>query len=159
MYTLQGKTRPTRHTLSTLGPRMTLDQMYLMWSTYSNLSQNHQQRWTDTTALEKKCSRLHLLARLSGSRDPPQFLSQPSHWSSRLKTSICWWQATRLTGSISPSCDRYVQYLLAGVNPSVLNRHSRGLQPWRCWLATSHSPTFPTDGLHFSPKGPVRSPV
>jgi hypothetical protein len=159
MYTLQEKTRSTRHTLSTFGPRMALDQTYLMWSTYSNLSQNHQQRWTDTTAPKKKCSWLHLLARLSGSRDPPQFLSQPSHWSSRFKPSICWWQAIRLTGSISPACDRYVQYLLAGANPSVLNRHSRGLQPWRCRLATSHSPTFPTDGLHFSPKGPVRSPV
>jgi hypothetical protein len=31
------------------------------------------------TALEKKCSKLHLSARLSGPRDPPQFLSQYNH--------------------------------------------------------------------------------
>jgi hypothetical protein len=48
--------------------------------------------------------------------------------------------------SITPACDRYVQYLLAGANPSVLTRHQRGLQPWRCQLATSHYSTFPTDG-------------
>jgi hypothetical protein len=55
-------------------------------------------------------------------------------------------QATRFTWPISPACDQYVQYLLAGANPSILNWHRRGLQPWRCRLATSHSPTFPTDG-------------
>jgi hypothetical protein len=55
-------------------------------------------------------------------------------------------QATRLTRCISPACDQYVQYLLTGPNPSVLNWHRRGLQPWRCRLATSHSLTFLTDG-------------
>jgi hypothetical protein len=38
MYTLQGKIRPTCHTLSTLGPHMSLDHTYLTWSTHSNLS-------------------------------------------------------------------------------------------------------------------------
>jgi hypothetical protein len=65
----------------------------------------------------------------------------------------------QFTGPITPACDRYVQYLLAGANPSVLNQHRQGLQPWRCRLSTYHSPTFPTDGLHFPPKGPARSPV
>jgi hypothetical protein len=54
-------------------------------------------------------------------------------------------QLHQLTGHITPVCDRYVQYLLAGANSSVLNRHMRRLQPWRCWLTTYHSPTFPTD--------------
>jgi hypothetical protein len=64
----------------------------------------------------------------------------------------------RLLGLPDPlACDRYIQYLLTGVNPSVLNRHKRGLLPLRCRLSTYHSPTFPTDGLHFLPKGPVRS--
>jgi hypothetical protein len=49
--------------------------------------------------------------------------------------------------------------ILARANPSVLNRHKRGLQPWRCRLSTSHSPTFPTDGLQFSPKGTTQSQV
>jgi hypothetical protein len=68
-------------------------------------------------------------------------------------------QLHQLTRHISPACARYVQYLLAGANPSVLNWHRRELQPWRCRLATYHSTTFPTSCLHFPPKGPVRSPV
>jgi hypothetical protein len=68
-------------------------------------------------------------------------------------------QLLQLTGPISPACDRYVQYFLAGVNPSVLNQHRRGLQSWRCRLVTYHSPTFPTSCLYFPPKGPAQSPV
>jgi hypothetical protein len=107
---------------------------------------SHPRCWADTTAPEKKFSWLHLSARLSGPWDPPQFLFQHSHWSSRLKPNIYWWQAIRLIGPISLASDRYVQYLLVGANPSVLNWHNQGLQPWRCWLTTSHSPTFPTNG-------------
>jgi hypothetical protein len=55
--------------------------------------------------------------------------------------------------------DRYVQWLLVRANPLFLNRHRRELQPWRCQLSTYHSPTFPTSGLHFPPKGLVRSQV
>jgi hypothetical protein len=36
-------------------------------------------------------------------------------------------QLHQLTGPISPACDRYVQYLLAGANRTVLNRPRRGL--------------------------------
>jgi hypothetical protein len=49
------------------------------------------------------------------------------------------------TRPITLACDRYIQYLLAEANPSVLNRHRWGLQPWRCWLSTQYSSTFPTD--------------
>jgi hypothetical protein len=45
-----------------------------------------------------------------------QFLSQANQWSSRLKPSFCRWQATRLTGPISPACNQYVQYLLTEAN-------------------------------------------
>jgi hypothetical protein len=38
-------------------------------------------------------------------------------------------QLHQLTGPITLACDRYVQYFLAVANPSVLNRHRRGLQP------------------------------
>jgi hypothetical protein len=41
-------------------------------------------------APKKKCSRLHLSARLSGPHYLPQFLSQHNHWSSPLKPNICW---------------------------------------------------------------------
>jgi hypothetical protein len=88
-----------------------------------------------------------------------QLLSHNSQWSSRDKSSFCWQPTTRLIGRISPACDRYVQYLLAGANPSILNRHRRGLQPWRCRLATYHYPTFPTSCLPFPPMGPTRSSV
>jgi hypothetical protein len=83
-----------------------------------------------------------------------QFLSQANQWSSKLKLSVCLWRATRLVGPMSPACDRYIQYLLAGANPSVLNQHRRGLYSWWCRLFTYHSPTFPNDGLPFPPKGP-----
>jgi hypothetical protein len=77
---------------------------------------------------------------------PVSLLIQPmKQWR---KTNICRQQATRLTRPISPACDRYVQYLLAGANPSVLNWHRWGLQPWRYRFFTYHSPTFPTDRLH-----------
>jgi hypothetical protein len=52
-------------------------------------------------------------------------------------------QLHQLTGSISVACDRYVQYLPAGANPSALNQHRRGLQPWRCQLATYPLPDLP----------------
>jgi hypothetical protein len=83
---------------------------------------------------------------------PISLLSQPlKQWG---KGTHLLMAATRLTGLISPACNRYIQYLLTGANPSVLNRHRRGLQPWRCWLATYHSPTFPTNCLHL----PLRAP-
>jgi hypothetical protein len=45
------------------------------------------------------------------------------------KSIFYWWPTTGLTRPISLACDRYVQYLLTGANPSVLNRHKRGIQP------------------------------
>jgi hypothetical protein len=97
---------------------------------------------------------------LSRKRAPNTIHSTPANWSvgsypvslpsqpmkQWRRPNLCRQQATRLTGLISPVCDRYVQYLLAGANPSFLNRYRRGLQSWRCRLATSHSPIFSTDG-------------
>jgi hypothetical protein len=103
----------------------------------------------------EKCSRLHLLARLSGPQDPPQFLSQHSHWSNALKPNIYRHQATRLTGPISSACDQYVQYLLTGTNPSVLNRHRREL-PHRK-LQNSHN-TLPAPSLPRVPLIPLMAP-
>jgi hypothetical protein len=74
------------------------------------------------------------------------------------KSSSCWQPITRLTGPISPACDRYVQYLLARANRTVLNRHRRGLQPWRCWLATHLLPDLPIQLSPLFPSGPARSP-
>jgi hypothetical protein len=58
-----------------------------------------------------------------------QLLSYNSQWSSGEKISFCWQLATTLTGPISLVCDQYVQYLLAGTNSLVLNRHRWWLQP------------------------------
>jgi hypothetical protein len=79
-------------------------------------------------------------------------------WSSGKKSSFCWQPTTRLTGPISPTCDRYIQYLLMGANPSVLNRDRWGLQSWRCHLATYPLPDLPNQLSPHSPRGPVRSP-
>jgi hypothetical protein len=66
--------------------------------------------------------------RLTDSQVYTQFLSWANHWSSGGKATLCWRQITRLTRPISPACDRYLQYLLIGANPSVLNRHRWTLQ-------------------------------
>jgi hypothetical protein len=88
-----------------------------------------------------------------------QFLSHNSQWRSGKKLSLCRWQSTRLTEPISPACNQYIQYLLTGVNPSVLNQHRWGLQLWRCRFSTFHSPTLLTNCLPFSPKGPAQHQV
>jgi hypothetical protein len=92
-------------------------------------------------------------------RSVPSFSPEPANETVGAKPSIYRQPATRLTGPITPVCDRYVQYLLAGANRTVLNRHRRGLQPWRCRHSTYHSPTFPTCCLPFPPKGSAQSPV
>jgi hypothetical protein len=121
MYTLQGKTRPTRHMLSMLIPRMVQDHTYLMWSTYSNPSRD-----TD------RFGRIPLLSR---KRAPDTIHSTPidrsagpyliSLLSQPMKQGA--WPPTRLTRPISPGCDRYVQYLLVGANTSILNWHRQEL--------------------------------
>jgi hypothetical protein len=149
MYTLQGKTLPTQHvhfphqstyawrTLPAGGPRM--------WQPFTS----HQQSWTESLLPRK--------------RAPDTIPSMPADWCtgphpvSLLNQSMKQWrkphiyqqQATRLTGPISPACDRYVQYLLAGANRTFLTRHRRGLQPWRCQLSVYHFLTFPTSCLPF----------
>jgi hypothetical protein len=158
MYTLQGKTQPTCHTLSTLSSCMAHDHTYLKRSTYSNLSYSRQQIWTDP---------LH--PRRKGSRHNPPHDGHPIHGSVPSfspttvkeqwgKVNSCWQPTTRLTGPISPACDRYVQYLLAGANRTVLNQHRWGLQPWRCRLATYPLSDLLNQLFPLSPNGPARSP-
>jgi hypothetical protein len=54
-------------------------------------------------------------------------------------------QLHQLTGPISLACDRYVQYLLTGTNPSVLNRHRRGLPHKNLGIAIALSLPFPSE--------------
>jgi hypothetical protein len=67
-------------------------------------------------------------------------------------------QLCQFIGLISPACDRYVQYLLAWANRTVLNQHRRGLQSWRCQLATYPLPDLPNQLSPLSLSGPARSP-
>jgi hypothetical protein len=87
-----------------------------------------------------------------------QLLSHNSQRAVGEKSSSYWQPTTRITGSISLACDRYVQYLLAGANRTILNRHRWGLQPWRCWLATYPLLDLPNQLSPLSPSGPTRSP-
>jgi hypothetical protein len=76
------------------------------------------------------------------------FILPPSRqpWSRGERFWPSGYTATTAYSTHIPACDRYVQCLLAGANPSALNRHKWGIQPWRCRLSTSHSMTFPIDG-------------
>jgi hypothetical protein len=158
MYTLQGKTRSTRHTLSTLSPRMVHNHTYLTRSAYSNLSYSYQQIWTDPLHPRRRApDTIHSTMTIwSAGSYPTSLPRQPK--SSGEKSSSCWQPTTRLTGPISPTCDRYVQYLLARANRMVLNRHRWGLQPWRCPLAIYPLPDLPNQLSPLSPNGPARSP-
>jgi hypothetical protein len=158
MYTLQGKTRLIQHvcfprqstyvrcTLHASGPRT--------WQPFTS----HQQSWTESLLPRKRApDTIHSTsADWSVGLYPVSLPSQTmKQWR---KPHIYQQQATRLTGPISPACDRYVQYLLAGANPSVLNRHRRGLQPWRCRLSMYPLPDLPNQLSPLSPSGPAWSP-
>jgi hypothetical protein len=77
-------------------------------------------------SLEKRLPTQSTAHRLTDPRVRTQFLSRDNQLSRGCKPGSCRWPATKLTGHISPRCDRYVQYLLVGANPSVLNRRRRG---------------------------------
>jgi hypothetical protein len=158
MYTLQGKTRPTRHvrfphqstyarrTLPAGGPRT--------WQP----SMSHRQSWTESL-LPRKGAPDTIHNTSAGRSSGPYPVSLPSQTMKQCrKPNNHQQRATRFTGSISPACDRYVQYLFMGANRTVLNRHRQGLQPWRCRFATYPLPDLPNQLSPLSPSGPTRSP-
>jgi hypothetical protein len=158
MYTLQGKTWSTRHTLFTLSPRMVHDHMYLTRFAYSNLSYSRQQIWTYPLHSKRRApDTIHSTTAIRSAGPYPVSLPQQPK-STGEKSSSCWQPTTRLIGPISPACDRYVQYLLAGANLTVPNRHRRELQSWRCRLATYPLPNLPNQLSPLSPNGLARSP-
>jgi hypothetical protein len=113
----------------------------------TNLDGSHSSRekWLPTQSIARRLTDLWVRT---------QFPSQANQWSNRLKPSFCRCQATRLTGPISPACDRYVQYLLTDTNSSVLNRHRRGLPHRNLRIATTLSPPFPSEYSTGPPKWP-----
>jgi hypothetical protein len=117
-----------------------------------------QQSWMDPTAPKKKG--LPTQSPTCRSASPPPSFSPNTTIKVVTKVNhMLTNKLHRFTGSISLACDQSIQYLLMGGNPSVLNQHMRELQPWRCRLATSHSPPFTTDGFPLSPGGPSWSQV
>jgi hypothetical protein len=84
----------------------------------------------------------------------PSFSPKPANEAVGEKSSIYQRLATRLTGHISPACNRYVQYLLTGTNPSVLNRHRWGYHIENLGIATTLSPPFPSEGSTNPPNWP-----
>jgi hypothetical protein len=100
MYTLQGKTRPTCHTLFMFGSRMALDHMYITWSTYSNLSRSHHSDGQSHYFQEKGLPTQSTTRWLTDLQVCTQFLSCVSHWSSEGRVTLCWCQTTMLTGLI-----------------------------------------------------------
>jgi hypothetical protein len=72
---------------------------------------------------------------------PISLPSQPMKQWGQMQASV----DGRLLGLLGP----YHQHAIGTFNTCS---QRRGLQPWRCRLATYHSPTFPTNGLHFPPK-------
>jgi hypothetical protein len=138
------ETWPTCHSHSMLGPHMALNHTYLTRSAYNILLHSHQQIWIDPLPREDGLLSQSMTRWLTNPWVRTQLLSHNSQWSSGEKPSFFWQPTTRLTWPISLTCDHYIQYLLVGANPSVLNRHKHELQPWRCCLSTSHCVTFPT---------------
>jgi hypothetical protein len=142
MYTLQGKTRLTRHMLSTLDlcrvPNHTSHVVHvgnlLLVPTRTKHAPTPKRSLGNQRQTDPTVALGHLI--LPPSRQP---------WSRGERFQSSGYTATSAYWAHILSCDRYVQYLLAGSNPSVLNRHRWGLQPLRCLLSTYHSPTIPTD--------------
>jgi hypothetical protein len=112
------------------------------------------------TTPEKKCSRLHLSAWLSGPWNPPQFLSQHNYWSSALKPNIYW-----QTGYIS-LLGPYHQHVISTFNTCSWGLTHRSLTDIGGGynlggVGLPHHtprPSQPTF-LCFPPKGPARSQV
>jgi hypothetical protein len=159
MYTLQGKTWPTWHVRfphqSTYARRTLPTGSSCTWQP----STSRRQSWTESLLSRKRAPvTIHSTPAVRSVGPYPVSLpSQPmKQWR---KPNIHQQQATRFTGPILPACDRYVQYLLTGANRMVLNRHRRGLQPWRCRLATYPLPNLPNQLSPLSPSGPALSPI
>jgi hypothetical protein len=159
MYTLQGK--PDQHATYAFHASPHTPGVCFMRavSVHGNLS------WVFDRVEQVHCSREEgpptqsIVRRWPIHGSVPSFSPEPANEAVGTKASIYRRPATRLTRPITPVCDRYVQYLLAGANRTILNWHRQGLQSWRCRLCMHHSPTFSTSCLPFPPKAPARSLV
>jgi hypothetical protein len=158
MYTLQGKTRPTRHVHFSPQSIYTRRMLPVSGPRTWHPSMSRRQSWTESLLPIKRApDTIHSTpADRSTSPYPVSLPSKPmKQWR---KPNIHQQQATRFTGPISLTCDWYVQYLLMWANRTVLNRHRWGLQPWRCRLGTYPLPDLPNQLSPLSHSGLARSP-
>jgi hypothetical protein len=121
MYTLQGNTRPTRHTISTLSLCMAPDHTYLTWSTCNNLSRSHQQSWAGALLPRKRAS--NTIHRSTGSYP----VSLPS-------------QLIKQWGQNQPSVGRLLSLL------GLYHRHTIGTFNTCSWGSTHRSLTDTSGG-------------
>jgi hypothetical protein len=159
MYTLQGKTRPTRHvrfphqstyarrTLPAGGPHA--------WQP----SRSHRQSWTESLLPKKSAPDTipNTPADRSVGPYPVPLPSQPMK-SGESQTLI----NSRLLGLPGPYHRQAINTFntcLWGPTGQSLIDTGGGLQPWRCWLTTYPLPDLPNQLSPLSPSGPARSPI
>jgi hypothetical protein len=113
---------------------------------------SRRQSWTESLLLRKRAP--DTIHSTTADRSVGPYLVSLSSQPMKLwrNPNICRQPATRLTEPISPAYDRYVQYLLTGINPSVLKRHRRGLSHKNLRIATTLSPPFPSECSTGPPK-------
>jgi hypothetical protein len=158
MYTLQGKTRPTRHTSSKLSPRMIQDHTYLTRSTHSNPPRDANSVVQSHCSREKGLPTQSTACRLIDPWVRTQFLSWASQWSiGESQTSI----DGRLLGLPGP----YHRYVIGTFNTCSRRPTHRSLTDTG-GATTLEVPAcrVPLSDLSnqlssLSPKGPTRSPV
>jgi hypothetical protein len=118
MHTLQGKTRSTRHTFSMLDSRMVQDHTSLVVRV-SNLSLvPTRMKHAPTPGRSLDDRRQTGLTVVLGHLIP---LPHNSIGVGERCFNQVVTQLHQLTGPKTPAYDQYVQYLLAGANPSILN--------------------------------------
>jgi hypothetical protein len=155
MYTLQGKTQLTRHTLSTLSLRMVHDHTYLTWSIYSNLSYNRQQIWTDLLHPRRRApDTIHSTTVIRSAGPYPASLPQQPKSSGEKSTPVDNW----LLGLLDP----YHRYAIGTFNTCSRGPTERSLIDTGgsynlrgAGLPHTHSLTFPTSCPHF----PLMTPL
>jgi hypothetical protein len=149
MYTLQGKTQPTRHTLSTLSPRMVYDHTYLTWSTYSNLSYRCQQVWTDPLHPRRRAPDIiHSTTAVRSTDLYPASLPQQPKSSREKSTPVDNW-LLGLPGSYHWYAIGTFNTCSRGPTERSLIDTGRGYNIGGAGLPHTHSPTFPTSSPHF----------
>jgi hypothetical protein len=126
MYTLQGKTRSTRHMLSMLDSRMVPNHTspVIRVGNLSLIPTRTEQAPRPGGNLGDRRQTGPTVVLVTSFPLPHDTLGVGERGFGQVVT-----QLHQFIGPITPACDRYVQYLLVGANLLVLNRYRWGLQP------------------------------